>query len=65
SRAREVLLPVLLFPVCLPVIIASVKATGDALTGASDGAPWLGLLVGFDALYLALGYALFDFAVED
>lgn len=65
TRAREVLLPVLLFPIAVPVLIASVKATGDALAGQVGGSPWLGLLLVFDALYLALGSVVFEFAVED
>jgi heme exporter protein B len=68
SRAREVLLPVLLFPVQVPVVLATVKSTGAAIrlpTGEpADAANWLGLLVAFDGLFLGLGLLLFDAAVE-
>jgi heme exporter protein B len=68
TRAREVLLPLLLFPVQVPVVLAAVKSTSaairlDALEPA-DPANWLGLLVAFDALFLALSVLLFDFALE-
>lgn len=69
TRAREVLLPVLLFPVQVPVVLATVKSTGAtihlATTDPSDLANWLGLLVAFDALFLGLSLLLFDFAVDE
>jgi heme exporter protein B len=69
TRAREVLLPLLLFPVQVPVILATVKTTGAASRIPGVEPPeighWLGLLIAFDALFLALSVMLFDFAVED
>lgn len=66
TRAREALLPLLLFPILVPVIIGAVKATGESITGAApDGPPWLGLLVAFDAIFLALCYAVFEYVVEE
>src|SRR5437764_971396 len=50
TRAREVMLPVLLFPVIVPVLIGGVQATGLALGNpVARDMPWLSLLVGFDA----------------
>jgi heme exporter protein B len=69
TRAREVLLPVLLFPVQVPVVLATVKSTAAAVQLPGIDPPevgqWLGLLVAFDAIFLALGVMLFDFAVEE
>ena len=66
TRAREALLPLLLFPVLVPVIIGAVKATGESLPGANTGGPpWLGLLIAFDAIFLALSYALFEYVIEE
>ncbi len=66
TRAREALLPLLLFPVLVPVIIGAVKATGQALPdAATDGPPWLSLLIAFDAIFLALAYALFEYVIEE
>jgi heme exporter protein B len=65
TRAREVMLPLLLFPLSVPVLIATVKATGQALGGAPDeGHPWLGLLAAFDVIFLTLSFLVFDFVVE-
>ncbi len=68
TRAREVLLPILLLPVSVPVIIGSVKATAVAFEGvdASTGQyPWLGLVLAFDAIFLAVSFAVFEYVVED
>jgi heme exporter protein B len=69
TRAREVLLPLLLFPVQVPVILATVKSTGAAIRVPGLEPPeigqWLGLLVAFDALFLGLSVLLFDYAIEE
>ncbi|HEX6512966.1 MAG TPA: heme exporter protein CcmB [Chloroflexota bacterium] len=65
TRAREVFLPVLLFPVSVPVIIGSVKATAAAFGQDVGGAPWLGLILAFDAIFLAVSFAVFEFVVEE
>lgn len=67
SRAREVLLPVLLFPVLVPVIIATVQATTEALAPrlVIGSAPWDSLLLAFDALAVLGGYVLFDHVLEE
>ncbi|MBV9595813.1 MAG: heme exporter protein CcmB [Chloroflexi bacterium] len=69
TRAREVLLPLLLFPIQVPVILATVKTTGAAIhvpgTEPPDVGQWLGLLVAFDALFLSLSVLLFEFVIEE
>lgn len=66
TRAREVLLPVLMFPILLPVIIASVRATTMILTHETgDLIPWLNLLGAYDVLFLAISYVVFDRVVEE
>ncbi|MCR4406013.1 MAG: heme exporter protein CcmB [Anaerolineae bacterium] len=66
-RAREVLLPVLLFPVVVPVIIAAVKLTAGLLDGLPLGemGHWLRLLVAFDIIFLAVACMTFDYVVEE
>ncbi|MBI4496719.1 MAG: heme exporter protein CcmB [Chloroflexi bacterium] len=64
SRARELLLPVLLFPITVPVIIAAVGATGAIMTDPLDGPPWLGLLLAFDVLFGVVGFLVFDYVLE-
>jgi heme exporter protein B len=65
-RAREVLFPVLLLPVEVPVLLASVKATEAALAGEPLGvvAQWLQLLVAADVIYLVAGLLTFDALLE-
>ncbi|HLY65766.1 MAG TPA: heme exporter protein CcmB [Chloroflexota bacterium] len=66
TQAREIFLPVLLLPISVPVIIGAVKATGQAFSGAPAGDyPWLGLVLAFDAIFLAVSFALFEFVIED
>lgn len=66
TRAREVLLPVLLFPLALPVVISAVRATTLLLTGREGEVdPWISLLAGFDALFLGIAYVVFGHAVEE
>lgn len=67
TRLREVLLPILLFPIIIPVIVASVKLTGAVLEGktisSAEGA--LQLLISFDLIFLAVSAVVFEFVVEE
>jgi heme exporter protein B len=67
TRTREVLLPILLFPVVIPVMLASVKLTAAILDGVpfGDVQNWFSLLVGFDLIFLALSFMLFDYVMEE
>jgi heme exporter protein B len=68
ARTRDVLLPILLFPVVIPVLIAAVKASGGYLTGEvfSNGIlPWMNLLIVYDVVFIAIAYMVFDFVVEE
>jgi heme exporter protein B len=67
TRAREVLLPILLFPVVVPVMLASVKLTAAILDRVAfdEVQNWFSLLVAFDAIFMALSVILFDFVVEE
>lgn len=65
-RVRETLLPILLLPVLSPVLIGATEAFEAALGGAAtDGWPWLGLLVVFALLYLAFGTLAFGTLLEE
>lgn len=67
TRAREVMLPLLLFPVAVPLIIAAVKLTAgimDGLPGA-ELARWWQLLIGFDAIFFTLSFMTFDYIIEE
>jgi heme exporter protein B len=67
TRAREVMLPLLLLPLIVPVFIAGVKVTARALADAPLGAvaPWLHLMIGFDAVFLVVGWLVFEYAIEE
>ncbi len=67
TRTREGLLPILLFPISVPVVIATVKATTGVVAGDSWELvlPWLQLLAGFDLLFVGLSYLVFELVVEE
>ncbi|MGB2984028.1 MAG: heme exporter protein CcmB [Candidatus Bipolaricaulia bacterium] len=66
SRAREVMLPVLLFPIVLPVVISAVKLTAGVLDGDTwqSLVPWVRFLIGFDIVFLAVSLMTFRFVIE-
>jgi heme exporter protein B len=65
-RARELLFPVLLLPVQVPVLLGAVKATEAVLAGESLAgvAHWLKLLVAADVIYVTVGVLTFDAILE-
>jgi heme exporter protein B len=67
ARARQALLPLLLFPLVVPVLLAAVKATALLIEGDPMGQlrSWTALLLCFDAIYWSLGGLLFGRVVED
>ncbi len=67
TRTRDVLLPILLFPVIIPVMIASVKASSGYLQGIEMDAirPWLNLLIVYDLIFTAVAFMVFDYVVEE
>lgn len=66
TRAREVMLPVLVFPIILPVVVSAVKVTGGILDGVGIGEliHWIQILVAFDVIFLVVSYMTFDFVVQ-
>lgn len=67
TRAREVLLPILFFPLVTPVIIAAVKASELVMEGEpwGDMSSWLLIMAAFDAIFLVASAIVFGFAVEE
>jgi len=67
TRAREVMLPVLLLPLAVPLLIAAVQATGGLVEGASLGevGGWLRLLVIYDLVVVAVAMLTYDYVVEE
>lgn len=67
ARAKQTLLPLLLFPLIVPVLLASVKSTSLVILGdpMSQATSWLLLLLAFNGIYWSLCGLLFDRVVED
>ena len=67
ARSRELLLPVLLFPLLIPVLVAAVRASSFFLQGLVSSYIWpsLNLLIAYGVIMPALAYIFFDFIVEE
>lgn len=67
TRAREVMLPIMLFPVIVPLLLAAVRLTAAILdqTPFADVSHWLTLLIAFDAIFIAASFMLFEYVVEE
>ena len=66
-RARDVLLPILLFPILVPVVIAAVNATRELLAAGELEffSNWVKLLVASDVIFVAGAFLLLDYVVEE
>lgn len=64
---RELYLPLLLFPVVIPLLLAVIRATNVLLNGGTTAelGTWISMLGGYDLLFLAVGILLFDQVVAD
>ena len=67
TRAREILLPILLFPIQVPVILSAVQATAGALAGRtwSQISGWIKLLSAFDLAFILVCYVTFEYVLEE
>jgi heme exporter protein B len=62
-RLREVMLPLLVYPVMIPCLMAAMKITGQLIAGEPLDAEmlvWLRFLIGFDVIFTALALAMVD-----
>ena len=66
ARNSEVLLPVILFPVTVPVVLSAVQATAAILSGAqtADWSSWMKILGAFDAVFLVIPLVLFEYVLD-
>ena len=68
TRSRDVLLPVLLYPVTIPVIIAGVRGTAALVQPVADGPMatfWIMLLAAFDAVFITVALWTFEPLMTD
>ncbi|HEX2029862.1 MAG TPA: heme exporter protein CcmB [Actinomycetota bacterium] len=63
ARRGEALLPLLVLPLAVPILVAGTRATAAAASGGAGS--WLGLLLAFDAAFVAAGMLVFGFLLED
>jgi heme exporter protein B len=67
TRAREVMLPIMLLPLAIPALIASVRATGVLVEGGALGyaMAWVRLLVVYDLIIVAVALLTFGYVLEE
>jgi heme exporter protein B len=65
-KGREVLLPILLFPLLVPIVVVVVHLSAVILEGQPllEQMGWLQLLVAFDAVFLIVSYLVFEYVME-
>jgi len=66
ARMRELMLPLILLPVLVPLLLAAVEATAGLLTDAPElQTTWIELLVGFDVMFFTVSWLLSDFLLQE
>ena len=67
TRAREVMLPILLLPLVIPALISAVQATGSLVEGGTmtEVGGWVRLLVIYDLIIVAVSMLTFEYIVEE
>jgi heme exporter protein B len=67
TRTRDILLPILLFPLIIPIMIAAVKSSTGFLQGIdmAEILPWINLLIVYDVIFTSVAFIVFDFVVEE
>lgn len=67
TRMREVMLPVLQFPVIIPLFIGAIEATTSVLKGEPPAqfASWVKLLIAFSIIFIVLSFLLFEYVLEE
>src|SRR5579863_3370064 len=64
TRSREIMLPLLLFPISIPALLAMVEATGAILTGEFSAKFWIVLLAAYDVVFTIASLFLFGFVLQ-
>ena len=67
TRTRDILLPILLFPVVIPVLLAAVKASDGFLNGVelSEILLPINILIGYDIIFISVAFMFFENIVEE
>jgi heme exporter protein B len=64
TRSREIMLPLILFPISIPALLAMVDATTSVLTGEASPRFWMQLLAVYDLVFTTVCLALFDTVIN-
>jgi heme exporter protein B len=66
ARSRELLLPLLIFPLMIPVILATIRSMEILFRtgGFEETYDWLRLLIGFDVIFITAGFLIFEWVIE-
>ncbi|HZO72987.1 MAG TPA: heme exporter protein CcmB [Ktedonobacteraceae bacterium] len=65
TRARELLLPILVFPLIVPIVISAVRASESLLAPSVNEPPWLSLMIAFDIIFLSISMLTFQYVIEE
>jgi heme exporter protein B len=69
SRARDLIAPLLLLPLLIPLMIAAASVAQHLLAAGGpsyeDFAKWMAILALYDLVFIAVGWAVYDFVLED
>ena len=67
ARTRDILLPILLFPVLIPLLVAAVKASSGFLQAVpmDEIWPWLNLMIVYDVVFISIAFMVFEAVVEE
>ena len=67
ARTRDILLPIILFPLIIPLMLAAVEASRNFLQGipSAEFSYWINLLVVYDVVFIAIAFMFFDYIVEE
>jgi heme exporter protein B len=64
TRSREIMLPLLLFPISIPALLAMVEATSAILTGEASARFWIVLLAVYDLVFTTVSLLLFEYVLH-
>lgn len=65
TRARELLLPILVFPLIVPIVIAAIRLTQDVMAPTMNEPPWLSLMIVFDVIFVSISMLAFQYVIEE
>jgi heme exporter protein B len=65
TRMREVLLPILMLPIAIPVLVASVETTAFAMGATEAASMWFKLLVVYDVIFVTTCFITFEYVLQE